>query len=247
MGVDDLFNCHKIGIKFFFLLLIRLNFKITAFIHNLLNHFEIVFGLIFENNKYMMKQRNQIFKHYIVIIILVIIGFYEKGECQKSIDLSSTQPITIPDFYYSQVNQISSKDVEEIIPMDMEPTSNSSEVATRIADRSLQVWARTVGKDVSLVKVAKNVERQLKADVDLSSGSQPDDLHHRVKLNVKAFQTLAEIEYSGWTTALINYNFSRQKSLVKLSEKILSNKDLFVMGESDQVQTVSSVGLSWKW
>jgi len=142
---------------------------------------------------------------------------------------------------------IKAEDVERIIPTDMIPTSEANSVVMKIADKSLQYWADTIGKDSVLVRTAHSVEKKMKTGVVLQTGEQEEAIQHHINLNIKAFESMAQLEYKGWTQAQFSYSFREQKSQVKVSEKFLKNKELTLAQERNTIESIASVGIAWQW
>jgi hypothetical protein len=143
-------------------------------------------------------------------------------------------------------DQITSKDVEKIIPTDLQATRDLNKVAARIADRSLQTWFNSSQvQGSSLGQTASKVQRQLASEITLKS-DEPQAVEHKFTIQLMALQAAAKFQYTGFLNAVFNYDVRAAESMVELSEKVF-NKDLFVNHTSSSREGVSSVGIKWGW
>ncbi len=161
----------------------------------------------------------------------------------------TTELLEIPSFP-AEKSLISEAEMQRIMPVGMGPTDQISPVANRIADNTLRYWAETTGKDTPLVKTARSVEKKMQTGVDFQTTSFTDNAtttNHSLRLNLKAFESIAEIKYSGLTSAEVNYNFRDQISQIKITEKLLFSKEVTVCQEINPLERVSSIGMTWGW
>jgi hypothetical protein len=128
----------------------------------------------------------------------------------KGINASAIQPV--------QQNQLRSEDVAKVIPSNMAPTNNSGLVAGRIIDQSVSTWFNSDAvRATSFGRTAHGIEKSLQGDVKLG-GSSPQSIQHKLRFQVKAAQTQAQVLYSGLTNAKFTYFLTQNKSDLELSE-----------------------------
>lgn len=161
-----------------------------------------------------------------------------------TLDVNSTRPLVVP--VTVAPSTITEKDVESIIPTDIQPTTNPNSVATRIADRSLQAWLNSPAvKASALGQTADNMQHKMAANITLQS-DEPEAVAHKFTMQVMALQAMARVQYSGWVNAVFNYDARAAQSVIELSEKVF-DKNLFVNHTSNSREDVSSVGIKWGW
>jgi len=164
---------------------------------------------------------------------------------QAKLDLSSTKPLDIPTMQTSEEG-ITSRDVEKIIPTDLQATDDMNKVAVRIADRGLQTWFNSPAvQNSALGHTANSVQGKLSTDITVKS-SEPQAVEHKFTMQFLALQAMAKVQYTGWLHAVFNYDAKAAESMVELSDKIF-NKDLFVNHTSSSRETLSTVGVKWGW
>ena len=136
-------------------------------------------------------------------------------------------------------------DPQEMIPIDMQPTNSASQVAAQVADRTATtLWNSPTIRESSIGHAATTVEETLKQEVVLGD-SRPQSIQHKFNFNVQAFQTLAQIQYSGFTNAAIRYKITESKFAFELFEKITGNKDLVVSHTIGREDRLSAMSVRW--
>ena len=142
--------------------------------------------------------------------------------------------------------KITQKDVAEIIPTNMQPTSDPGQVAGRVADRGLNYWLNSPAmKDSTLVRVVDETQQKLKTDVEVQGAE--NEVKHKFSFRVEAFQALAKLEYTGWLKAAVNYDAKVAETNIQLSEKVFTNKDLTLTHKGNSKEALSMVGLGWNF
>lgn len=164
--------------------------------------------------------------------------------CLARVDIKTTKPMIIP--MDKVTPRITKKDVEQIIPTDFTPDDGSSTVFSRIADRGFNYWYKNSEfKNSAVGRAAENAQEKLKTDVVVPSNKK--GMNHKFSFRVEAFQTLAKMEYSGWTKAAVNYNAARAQTNFEVSEKVWKDKDLVLSHSVTSRENVSSAGVKWSW
>ena len=136
-------------------------------------------------------------------------------------------------------------DMSLLIPMDMSPSDDSVQVFSKVADKSAnQFFNSSEMRATALGRTATSVENSMKQEV-VFGGSQSTE--HSFKFNLQAFQTLAQIQYKGFTNAALKYKANESKVALEIFEKILGGKDVVlshVMSPSDRL---SQLSLRWNF
>lgn len=163
------------------------------------------------------------------------------------LDIQSTKPLVLPmPNEAPQADKITSKDVEKIIPTDLQQTSDMNSVALRIADRSIQTWFNSPQVQGSVLgQTAATVQKNMATDITIKS-DEPQAVEHKVTMQLMALQAAAKVQYTELLNAVFNYDARAAQSMVELSERIF-NKDLFVNHTSSSKEDVSTVGIKWGW
>ena len=106
---------------------------------------------------------------------------------------------------------LNAQDIQKIIPMNMMPTSNSTEVAHQILDNSLgHILERPEFQRTSIGKTARQVEDTLKTDIEIG-GQKPGEIKHRFNLQMQAFQRMARVHYLGFVEAQLRFSLLVEK------------------------------------
>ena len=136
-------------------------------------------------------------------------------------------------------------DMAQVIPLSLQPTDNSSQVFSQIADKTAGVIFNSPAvRASSLGRTATDVEQKMKQEVVLSDGS-PDSVKQKLNFNVQAFQTTARLDYTGYTHAAVKYQASASTLGFEVSEKVSGNKDLVVSHDIKPDDRLSQVSLRW--
>lgn len=164
--------------------------------------------------------------------------------CFAKLTVENTRPIDVP--VVQAEPEITTKDVENIIPTDLEATNDMNKVALRIADRSIQTWFNSAYVQASaLGRTAMSVQEKMATDITVKS-EEPAAIEHKFSVQLMALQAMAKLQYNGWLNAVFNYDARAAKSVIEFSEKIF-NKDFFVNHSNSSQGSVSAVGVKWGW
>lgn len=147
---------------------------------------------------------------------------------------------------YNQVKALEQPlDVTQLIPMDLSPTRDSSEVFSRVADKSATTYFNSPAvRATSLGQSATSVEKSLKQEIIF--GRNPS-VQHKLNFNFQAFQSLAQMQYSGITNAAVKYKANESKLALEIFEKLRGGKDLVLSHTISPADRVSQVSLRWKF
>jgi hypothetical protein len=155
-------------------------------------------------------------------------------------------PELIANFYQIKATE-KPLDMAELIPMDMQPSNNSTQVFTRVADRSLTTFLKSEAvRESTLGQTATAVQQKMKQEVVLGDGSgDPKAVQHKLNFNLQAFQAMAQVEYSGLTNAALKYKIAENKIALEVFEKISNNKDFVVSHSVSSADRISEVAFRW--
>lgn len=141
-----------------------------------------------------------------------------------------------------KASQITSADVEKFVPLDMEAGTSSSHIASKVADRGLQVWFNSDAVQGSVLgQTANTVQNTMKLDTSV----QTSELEHKFTVQLMALQASARLVYKGYLNAVLNHNASNQQTDLQFSEKVFSNKELYVKYVSTTADQLSTMGMTW--
>lgn len=180
----------------------------------------------------------------LIILILTFNGFSQSANAE--IDIETTQPLEVP---VKEVSNeiITSKDIENIIPMDLQATNNMGVVAACVVDRGIQAWFNSAQVQESVFgHIATTVQRKLASDITIASSTEPQAIQHKLSLSFMAFQAAAKLQYTGLLKAVFNYDTRAARGVLELSEKFF-NKDFFLNHSSSSAENISSIGVKWGW
>lgn len=164
------------------------------------------------------------------------------------VKLEETSPILIPK---SPEPAITSKDVEKIIPIDMNESKDMGYVASKIGDQTLQTWFNQPEvRNSSIGQTAAKVEESMKTEVEVK-GANENSVDHKFSFQVLALQTKTKVQYTGWLNAVLNYDARFRETVFEINEKIWNNKQFFIShtnrGSAELDTDLSTMGLRWSW
>jgi hypothetical protein len=161
------------------------------------------------------------------------------------VDIKTTKPMIIP--VDNVTPTITQKDVAEVVPTDMKAEDSSSSIFSRIMDRGFNYWYKNSEfKNSAVGRAAEDAQQKLKTDVVVPAKNK-GGVNHKFSFRVEAFQTMAKMEYTGWTNAAVKYNAAKAETNFEVSEKVFKNKALVVSHSVTSREGVSSVGMKWSW
>lgn len=138
-------------------------------------------------------------------------------------------------------------DASKFIPLDLKPSQDSSLVFSRLADKSMQTMFNSVEFRQSAIGSASiAVQESLKTEMAIPS-KKPNAVEHRVRFDVQAFQSLAQIRYSGYTNAAVKYFAANEKLAVELSEKLTPTNELILSHSIEPTNRISQVIMQWSF
>lgn len=181
---------------------------------------------------------------FVTLTLVTLTSAVVSQPCLAKLTVDNTQPIAVP--VVQAPEEITTKDVEKIIPTDLQATNDLNQVALRIADRSIQAWFNSAHIQASAIgQTANTVQEKMATDITVKS-DEPEGVEHKFSVQLMALQAMAKLQYSGWLNAVFNYDARAAKSMIEFSEKVF-NKDFFVNHSSSSKGDVSAVGIKWGW
>ena len=160
------------------------------------------------------------------------------------VDVKKTVPMVIPTQQYANV--VTSKDVEAVIPLDLQASDNAGYVANKVGDHALQNWLKNSEMSrSSVVRAAARVENAMKTEVALPS-SDPQGTQHKFSFQFLALQAVTKLEYKGWLNGAVKHDSREGKTSAEVVEKMW-DKDVVLSHTASSHEDVSAVGLRWNW
>ena len=170
--------------------------------------------------------------------------FYSQApglDCSKGYDASIIQPVR-------PYGEVENKDIQKMIPQDMQATSDGGQVASRIADKSMNsLMDSPLMKSSDLGRAAKTVEHSMQADMSVG-GAEPDSIKHSFHFDVQAAQSKAMLHYQGITNANLTYQASGQTLNLEVREPMKVIKTDLVYNHIDTFNDRrDTLSVRWIW
>ncbi len=148
-----------------------------------------------------------------------------------------------PAFYHDETT---AADIEKVIPLNMQPTTDQSAVVSRIADHSLDRFFNSPEvQQSSIGQTAHEVQEKMQTDVSFG-GEEEGSIRHVFKMQMLAFQNTARVDYTGLMDAKLFYHINDARFEVELLEK-LGRKDLVFSHNGTRTETLNQVALRWNF
>ncbi len=160
----------------------------------------------------------------------------------KGLNVACIQPMV-------SLRNINADDIGQVIPKDMSPTGDSGNVAFQILDHSLSNFFNSSAiRNSDLGRTASKVEKSMEGNVAFGS-KKPNSTQHSVKFAMKAAQTKALVEYTGYTNAQVSYHVAQSKLDVEVREDVSALKTQVVYNHTDiqNAEKVDMFSLRWGW
>lgn len=205
------------------------------------------------------------------LIVFAQVGFaLQKADaaisCLKNSDFGVPQPdiseYNLTQFPEGPKTELSSSDLQTMIPLDMTPTGNALTVAAKIGDRVFQNWFESEAvKNSAFGKTATRIDSAMKAEVVVGKSSTSDknqntpsdnaqnqnQTEHKFSFQFQALQALAKLKYEGWTRAAMSFDVRQNQTVIELTEKFFKNKEFFVSQTRTADQQSNLTGVRWSW
>lgn len=171
-----------------------------------------------------------------ILTILLLSPLAEAGS-----KLSQCKPLRAP-AAVKPAPMISYQDVQNLIPTNMQATTDGRQVSQAIARRGVNKTFKTAfSQNTSIGKQVEAAQNSLKTDVAIET----DDVDHKVDMKVHAFQSEAMIKYSGLFNAEAVYNALDDNLDIHMDHDLGDSTHLQVRHET-KLKT-SSVNVSWSF
>ncbi|PIS10867.1 MAG: hypothetical protein COT73_07055 [Bdellovibrio sp. CG10_big_fil_rev_8_21_14_0_10_47_8] len=160
-------------------------------------------------------------------------------------DGQSLSPLLIADFNAIRASE-KPFDVSQVIPQNMQPSENSSQVFSQVADRGLNsLFNSDSFRQSSIGRTATDVSNKMQQEVVVGGSQAPGSIEHKLNFNFQAFQSTAQVEYTGITHAAVKYKIAESKLDFSVSEKVAQNKDLVLSHTIGADDRLSQVSVRW--
>jgi hypothetical protein len=184
------------------------------------------------------------FNNGLRIILQVLIFLLAFQRTYARVDFDKTQPLILPlEMHADDVNAT----VNAIIPASDMSGYSQHQVASRILDNSLRyIWRTSPLRYSTVGQVADKVEKTVQVQKVIEA-TEENKVEHRFSFDVQGIQALAQLKYSGWVKAAVQYNMNNASASAEVSEKVFDNKDLVLSQTISAADTTSQVSLRWDW
>lgn len=175
----------------------------------------------------------------LIKIILIILTIHIANYSFAHFDLEGYQIVEIP--VDNVTRKLTYDDMKKVMPYNELKSMQGKDSAVKlVADRSLRYWMEnTEIKNNQLIRKANEVNQSMRAEVAVSQ--------HRFTLQYEPFQSIAQIRYSGWLTANLNYYSRDAYGDILLSQKIFQTTDLIIQKIISAADSTSIVQLGWNF
>ncbi len=167
--------------------------------------------------------------------------FSPSRDFSRGMDVSKITPV-------NSLRTITSEDVGQMIPTDMEPGADSSTLTSRILDQSVRTMlASEAVKRSSFGQTASKVQSAMQTNITVAARS-PNSVNHQVNFAVRPAQTQAVLNYSGLTNAQLSYRALESKMDFEWREAVSALDTDVVFNHIDMPGDRKEVmSLRWAW
>ena len=135
----------------------------------------------------------------------------------------------------------------DYIPTNLHDSDDGHYVLNAIADRSVSTFIRQQKEmGTALGRTTANVEKTMKQEVILGS-PEKDKIQHKFNFEVQAFQSKAQVKYTGLADAAISYRARESTLAFEVFEKLPHTQEVVLSHEVRPDQQVSSLNMRWAW
>ncbi len=87
------------------------------------------------------------------------------------------------------------------------------------------------------------------SQIDLIENTDLTDkpIEHKFQFDIKGLQALAQLKYSGWVNAALQYSLKSTEATAEISEKVFTDKDLVVSQVISNSSPRSQISIRWDW
>ena len=164
---------------------------------------------------------------------------FDNGEVPISADLIQ--------IYEQMKSEKQAYQTADYIPTNLHDSDSGSYVLNAIADRSVSTFIRQQKEmGTSLGRTTANVEKTMKQEMVLGS-SDKTKIQHKFNFEVQAFQSKAQIKYSGLADASVSYRASESTVAFEIFEKLPHTQEVVLSHELRPGQQISSLNMRWAW
>ncbi|MFN7905420.1 MAG: hypothetical protein ACK5P5_09575 [Pseudobdellovibrionaceae bacterium] len=198
-----------------------------------------------------MKLTYSQYQNFLVIITVLMLTVCVQAQLSDS-RIRNSDDEKMMDLHFltnsMQDQHTSAKDIEKFLPLTIRAGSTQSQVAQRIADQSVQTWFNSPAvKNSRLGLAATQVQENMSLDGTAKTGFGLKQIEHKFTMQILAFQTAAQFEYTGYMTAKVNHNVAGNETEVEISEKVLKNKNVFLNHSIKSTNRLSTLGMKWNF
>ncbi len=159
----------------------------------------------------------------------------------RGFDASIIQPV-------EPQNELSSADIQKIIPTNLDSSLSAETIAGRIVDQSLKAaLASEALKKSSLGHTVGSVQKSLQTNVTVAN-REPNSIKHEFKIAMEPAQSQARLRYSGIGNASLTYRALESKTDFEMREPIhFISTDIVYNHIDTPSEKRDTMSLHWAW
>ncbi len=172
-------------------------------------------------------------------MLILFISIVSVNICRAHYDFEGYHAVEIPVDKYTQ--KITYDDVNKVMPYNELKSMQDGDSAMKlVADRSLRFWMENSAiKNNQMIRKANEVNQSMRAEVAVAQ--------HRLTMQYEPFQSVAQIKYSGWLNAHLNYYSRDAHGDLRFSQKIFLTTDLVIQKIISATESTSLIQLGWNF
>jgi len=190
-----------------------------------------------------MSQNEMKIKFHFLGLMLLVLSMAQPS--YGAINRRGLSDQLVADFYAVKSQQVA-LDAGQVIPTDMKPTDNASQVFSRLADLGMTAFFNSDAfRGSQLGKTTTQVQEDLKTEIIVGDQSNPKSIQHKFNINFEVFQAMAQMTYTGFTNLKIKYKPIASEVDFEISEKLDESRDLVFDHLASSDQQTSQVSVRW--
>ncbi len=136
-----------------------------------------------------------------------------RQDFSRGLDASTIQPV-------KSRNEMTSADIQKVIPTDLDASLNEQQIATRIVDRSLKNALNSdMLKQSAFGRTAASVQNSLQTNIVVAN-REPNSIKHEFKFAMEPAQSQARLRYTGLADASLTYQATNSKTDLEIREPV---------------------------
>ena len=159
----------------------------------------------------------------------------------RGLDVSVIRPM-------HSLRDLTSQDIQKMIPTDIDPASSGSGVAARILDQSVKNALNSDAmKRSDFGRTARSVQQSMQTNITIAN-REPNSVQHQFKLAMQPAQSQAVVRYTGFTTAQVTYRAAASETNFEMREPVKAFSTDVVYNHVDNPgDRKDLMSLRWAW